>query len=147
MGPESSHWWPVTEQTGTQEVASKQEQKLPYFEGGRAQVQAAQRCCGVSFSGVIQYPPGHDPVQPALAEPALAEGLEQRIPRGPFLPFCDQYLLGYYQYFVRGNQETLKRICFQHIGPNPACDRLYSTFTLNPKDSGNFVQPLEKKIE
>ncbi|GAB0178393.1 mitochondrial enolase superfamily member 1 [Grus japonensis] len=42
----------------------------------RALEQAAQRGCGVSFSGEIQTPPGRDPVQPALGDPALAVGLD-----------------------------------------------------------------------
>lgn len=37
--------------------------------------QAAQRRCGLSFSGT-QNVPGHDPIQPALGEPALPEGLD-----------------------------------------------------------------------
>lgn len=32
------------------------------------------RCCGVSFSGDTQNPPGHKPVQSALGVPALARG-------------------------------------------------------------------------
>ena len=38
--------------------------------------QAAHGGCGVSFSGDIQNPPGRGPVQPALGDPALAEGLD-----------------------------------------------------------------------
>jgi len=38
--------------------------------------QAAQRGCGVFFSGDIQDPTGQGPVQPALGGPALAEGLD-----------------------------------------------------------------------
>lgn len=35
--------------------------------------QAVKRACGVSFYGNTQNLPGHDPVQPAPDEPALAE--------------------------------------------------------------------------
>ena len=51
-------------------------QELLYFEGYRILEQAAQRGCGVSFSRDTQNPPGHSSVQPALAEPALAGGLD-----------------------------------------------------------------------
>jgi len=47
-----------------------------YFEGDGALEQAAQRGCGVSFSGDIQNPPGRGPLQPAVGDPALAEGLD-----------------------------------------------------------------------
>ena len=40
----------------------------------------------VSFSGDIQDPPGHGPVQPALGDPALAGGLDWVTHRGPFQP-------------------------------------------------------------
>ncbi|GAB0180435.1 mitochondrial enolase superfamily member 1 [Grus japonensis] len=41
--------------------------------------------------GDIQTPPGHDPVQPALGDPALAGGLDWMISRGAFqpLPICE----------------------------------------------------------
>ena len=42
--------------------------------GDGALAQAAQRGCGVSFSGDIQDPPGQGPVQPALGDPASAGG-------------------------------------------------------------------------
>jgi len=38
--------------------------------------QAAQRGCGVSFSGDIEDPPGEGLVQPAVGDPALAGGLD-----------------------------------------------------------------------
>jgi len=78
-------------QTEAEEVSSEQEEELLPSEGDGALAQAAQVGCGVSFSGDIPDPPGRGPVQPALGDPALAEGLDQMIPRGPFqpLPFCD----------------------------------------------------------
>ena len=47
-----------------------------------------------SFSEDIQNPPGQGPVQPALGDPALAEGLDWVTHRGPFqaLPFCDSVI-------------------------------------------------------
>ena len=47
---------------------------LLHSEGDGALEQAAQGGCGVS-SGDIQDPSGRGPVQPALCDPALAEGL------------------------------------------------------------------------
>jgi len=38
--------------------------------------QAAQGCCGVSFSGDIQDPPGQGPLQPTVGDPASAGGLD-----------------------------------------------------------------------
>ena len=38
--------------------------------------QAAQGGCGVSFSGDIQDPPGQDPVQPTVGDPASAGRLD-----------------------------------------------------------------------
>jgi len=60
----------------------------------RALEQVAQGGCGFSFSGDIQDPPGHGPVQPALGNRALAGGLDQMIHRGAFqpLPFCDSVI-------------------------------------------------------
>ena len=75
-------------QTRTQEVPSEYEEKLIRLKGDRAREQAAQRGCGVS-SGDIQNPPGCDPVQPALGDPALAGGVGlddlQRSPPAPAL--------------------------------------------------------------
>jgi len=42
----------------------------------RALEQAAQGGCGVSFSGDIQDLTGQGPVQPAVGDPASAEGLD-----------------------------------------------------------------------
>ena len=63
-------------QTEAQEVPSEPEEKLLPSEGDGALEQAAQGCCGVSFSGDIQDLPRQGPVQPAVGNPALAEGLE-----------------------------------------------------------------------
>jgi len=63
-------------QTEAEEVPSEREEELLPSEGDRALAQAAQGCCGVSFSGDIQDPPGRGPVQPAVGDPALAGGLD-----------------------------------------------------------------------
>ena len=47
---------------------------MPWSRLCNALAQAAQRGCGVSFSGDIQDPPGRGPVQPALGDPAWAGG-------------------------------------------------------------------------
>ena len=52
------------------------EEELLCSEGDRALEQAAQGCCGVSFSRDIQDPPGQGPVQPAVGDPASAGGLD-----------------------------------------------------------------------
>jgi len=46
-----------------------------HSEGDGALEQVAQGACGFSFSGDIQDLPGQGPVQPALGDPASAEGL------------------------------------------------------------------------
>ena len=55
---------------------SEHEEELLPSEGDGALEQAAQGGCGVSFSGDIQDPPGCSPVQPAVADPASAGGLD-----------------------------------------------------------------------
>jgi len=59
-------------QTEAEEVPAEPEEELLPSEGALAQ--AAQRGCGVSFSGDIQDPAGRGPVQPALGDPASAGG-------------------------------------------------------------------------
>jgi len=78
-------------QTEAQEVPAEHEEELLPSEGDGALKQAAQGGCGVSFSEDIQDPPGQGPVQPALGDPGLAEGLDQVTHRGPSQPlwFCD----------------------------------------------------------
>ena len=63
-------------QTEAQDVPSEHEKEFLHSEGDGALEQVAQRGCGVSFSGDIQDPPGQGPVQPALADSALAGGLD-----------------------------------------------------------------------
>ena len=50
--------------------------QLLHSEGDGALEQAAQGGCGVSFSGDIQDLPGQGHVEPAVADPALAGGLD-----------------------------------------------------------------------
>ena len=63
-------------QTEAQEVPSEHEEELLPSEGDGALERAAQRSCGVSFSGDIQDPPAQGPVQPALDDSALAGELD-----------------------------------------------------------------------
>ena len=61
-------------QTEAEEAPAEREEELLPSEGDGALAQAAQRGCGVSFSGHIQAPPGHGALQPALGDPAWAGG-------------------------------------------------------------------------
>jgi len=63
-------------QTEAEEVPAEHEEEILHSEGDGALEQVTQGGCGVSFSGDIQDPPGRGPVQPALCDPALAEGLD-----------------------------------------------------------------------
>lgn len=49
-------------QTETEEVPSDYEEKPLYCAGDEDLEQAAQRGCGVSYSGDVQNPPGCDPM-------------------------------------------------------------------------------------
>jgi len=62
-------------QTEAEEIPSEHEEELLHSEGDGALEQAAQRGCGVCFSGDIQDPPGQGPVQPAVGVPASAGGV------------------------------------------------------------------------
>ena len=61
-------------QTEAQEVPSEHKEIILYFEDDRALAQAAQRGCGISYSGNVENPPGGVPVQPAVGDPALTGG-------------------------------------------------------------------------
>ena len=63
-------------QTEAEEVPAEQEEELLPSEGDGALEQAAQGGGEVSFSGDIQDPPGHGPVQPTVGNPASAGGLD-----------------------------------------------------------------------
>jgi len=73
-------------QTEAEEVPAEDEEELLPSEGAGALAQAAQRGCGVSFSGDIQDLPGRDAVQPALGDPASAGGWTGGSPEGPANP-------------------------------------------------------------
>jgi len=78
MGTDSFQWCPRQDkgqwaQTEAEEVPSEHKEELLHSEGDEALEQADQRGCGVSFSGDIEDPPGQDPVQPAVGDPASAD--------------------------------------------------------------------------
>ena len=62
-------------QIEAQEVPSEHKEELLHSEDDGALEQAAQRGGGVSLSGDIQDTPRCGPVQPAVGDPASAEGL------------------------------------------------------------------------
>jgi len=67
MKPSLSWWYPAREQgtlARTRHAPYEHEEKLVYFKGDRGLEQVTQRNCGIYFSGAIQDPPGHFPVQP-----------------------------------------------------------------------------------
>lgn len=85
-------------QTETQEIPSDCEEKLLHFGGYRVTLKVTEhldmlpREVVKSFSEDVQNQPGHDSVQPAVHEPALAEVFHCMISRGgPYQPqlFCD----------------------------------------------------------
>jgi len=94
MGPDSLQWCPTTgqgqrAQTEAEEVPAEAEEELLPSEGDGALAQAAQRGCGVSFSGDIQTAPGRGAVQPALGDRALAggwNGVSPEVPANPCYP-------------------------------------------------------------
>ena len=63
-------------QTEAEEVPAEHEQEFLPSEGDGALDRVAQRGCGVSFSGDIQDPSQQGPLQTALGDPVLAEGLD-----------------------------------------------------------------------
>ena len=81
MGLNYFQWCPVTGQgamgtnwgTGSSVWTSGRTSSL---WGWRSTEQAAQRGCGVSFSGDIQDPPGQGPLQPTVGDSAWAGGLD-----------------------------------------------------------------------
>jgi len=80
---------------GAEEVLSEHEEELLPSEGDGALAQAAQRGCGVSFSGDIPTPAGCGAVQPALGDPAWAGGWAGGSPGVPSNP-CHAGILSRY---------------------------------------------------
>jgi len=100
MGPSSFQWCPAKGQGATGTTWSRGSSvwtwgRTSSLWGDRALEQAAQGGRGVSFSGDVQDPPGQDPVQPAVRDPASAGGLDWMTHRGPFQPrtFWDSGIL------------------------------------------------------
>ena len=85
-------------QIEAQEVLAEHEEELLPSEGDGALEQAAQRGCGVSFSGDIQGPPGRGPMQPALGGwPCFGRGggpddPQRTLPTPNILWFCEAAL-------------------------------------------------------
>ena len=84
-------------QTEAEEAPAEPKEELLPSEGDGALAQAAQRSCGVSFSGDIQDLAGRGAVQPALGDPAWAGGWAGGSPEGPSNPshavvlgFCEK---------------------------------------------------------
>jgi len=73
-------------QTEAEEVPAEDEEELLPSEDDRALAQAAQRGCGVSFSGDIPTPAGRGAVQPALGDPASAGVWAEGSPGVPSSP-------------------------------------------------------------
>jgi len=81
-------------QTEAEEVPAEDEEELLPSEGDGALAQAAERGCGVSFSGDTQTLAGCGPVQPALGDPASAGGWTGGSPEVPSTP-CHAGILGF----------------------------------------------------
>jgi len=72
-------------ESGTQEIPNKHKEELIYGESGGALEDAAQRGCGVSFSGDAQEPPGCLPLRHAVGN-CLSREQDSTISTGLFQP-------------------------------------------------------------